>query len=382
MHASKLVWFVMPRIARPTILLLVLVSGCRPRSEDVAGASNVTTYAGEAGAVTSFSDHDSLEPASVSGPIAVDFPLGALPPEQRQLAELSTILAFREFHRSFPPAPEWEWIPNPPEPPPEQFALHNKVGHVRMVNVFGEWITMVELFGAKDYSRRVDEVLNFRWTTPFGLQFDNPPSESVLATFQEKGPERLVHIAVRCHGLSEEGCRILSELPHVKSIDVPGRDWDHGPVWHFPTLVGYGRLPVAVDQPSRFGHRTTVGQRHRRVGRELLPRRCGRTAIRAITVSTHGEGLPPGCVHRVATVESGRIRIETPRSGSLAISAAMPARFPVAEFRGDKSKVDGGVYGRVVAWGVSAHGQPLKDRKSLLLRDAIPLTLGLGNSGD
>jgi len=219
MHASKLVWFAMPRIARPTILLLVLVSGCRPRFEDVAGGSSVTTYAGEAGAVTSFSDYDSLEPASVSEPIAVDFPLGALPPEQRQLAELSTILAFREFHRSFPPAPEWEWIPNPPEPPPEQFALHNRVGHVRMVNVFGEWITMVELFGAKDYPRRVNEVLNFRWTTPFGLQFDNPPSESILATLQEKGPERLAHIAVRCHGLSEESFRILSELPHVKSID-------------------------------------------------------------------------------------------------------------------------------------------------------------------
>jgi hypothetical protein len=96
-----------------------------------------------------------------------------------------------------------------------------------------------------------------------------------------------------------------------------GRDWDHGPVSHLATLVDNRRLPVAVDQPSRVGHRTTVGQRQRRVGRHVLPRSRGRIAICAITVSTYGAGLPPGCVHRVATVASGRMRIETPRSGSL-----------------------------------------------------------------
>ena len=219
MHASQLVRFVAPRSAPLTVLLLVLVSGCRPRSEHAAGASNVTTDAGEAAEVALSPDQDGLEPASASRPIASGFPQVTLPPEQRQLAELSTILAFREFHRSFPPAPEWSWISSPPEPPREQAALR-KMGHVRMVNVFGEWITVVEFSGVSDYTPRVNDVLNFRWTTPFGLQLDNP-SESVLAILQEKSPECLVHIAVRCDGLSEDGCRILSELPHAKSVDFP-----------------------------------------------------------------------------------------------------------------------------------------------------------------
>ena len=165
-------------------------------------------------------DQNGLEPASAGRPIAPGFPQVTLPPEQRQLAELSAILAFREFHRRFPPAPEWKWIPSPPELPREQAALRS-MGDARMVNVFGEWITVVKFSGVWDYAPRVNDVLSFRWTTPFGLWFDNPPSEPILSALQEKSLESLVHIAVRCDGLSEDGCRILSELPHAKSVDFP-----------------------------------------------------------------------------------------------------------------------------------------------------------------
>ena len=134
----------------------------------------------------------------------------------QSLVELSAILANRDLHRSY-----GEVVKSRTErdEPPEGARCFRKAGYnLGLTRICGERLPLVSF---ENHPDQLKEVLSVAYDLPFGLALPlTAEAESSLQILRERAPENLVHLFVTLQGASDEACRQLGEIPHVKSLDV------------------------------------------------------------------------------------------------------------------------------------------------------------------
>lgn len=145
--------------------------------------------------------------------------IAAISSEQRRFNELSAILANRELHRAAQnpsPLPE----SSPPNVPPELRHIYEAIHNIHMTKVDGDWLPVVSLFKSTEM---LEQVFALEFDRAWGLRITlTAETESAIRVLEEQTPRNLVHLSLTLNDVSDAGCRRLSVLPNVNSLELEG----------------------------------------------------------------------------------------------------------------------------------------------------------------